>query len=230
MARKQTSLPGKSVRTSSHVMPGRSPAAARAAAVTRISSPPGGVLAELAGGVDLLAVDVVVADLEDPPVPDAAAQDDLLLGNPTLVERLACALHRDCAGDRGVGLAKQDEEAVGLELDQDAVVLLDDGEEEALLLEDDLQEMDDAEAGHLAGEADQIGEDDRPVLAEEVPDAAVDGVGVGAGQAALLDELPEARRAPFQGVFARHDRPAALHTTEAAVRESAAARGRPRAR
>ena len=52
----------------------------------------GGVLAELAGEVDLVTEHVVVADLEEPAEAEADAQDDLLGGGPARVDRVTRAL------------------------------------------------------------------------------------------------------------------------------------------
>ena len=52
--------------------------------------------------------------------------------------------------------------------------------------------MDDAELGDTPGEAGQIGENDGAVLAEQLPDAPVDRLPIGAGTAAFLDQGPQA--------------------------------------
>jgi hypothetical protein len=150
----------------------------------------GRVLAELARDVDLVAEDVLVAHLEDLAEPDATAEDDLLLGGASRVDALTHLLHRDRAANGLVRLLEQDQKAVGFDLDDDAVVLLDDGEKQPLLLEHDLQEVNDAEFGDLAREAGEVREDDGPLLAEQIPDTLVDRGDVGALFHALVDELP----------------------------------------
>jgi len=55
----------------------------------------------------------------------------------------------------------------------------------------DLQKMDDAELLDAAREARQIREHHCPAFAEQVPDALVDLLRVGAGLAALLDQRPQ---------------------------------------
>ncbi len=155
----------------------------------------GDVLAELAGEIDLVAKDVLVADLEDATVADADAQDHVLFVRAASIDSRTGALHGDGAGERACGLLEQDEEAVGLALDEDAIVGLDDREEELLLLVDHLEEVGDAERCDLTREAGEVGQHDRPVIAEQIPDPLIDGGDVGTDLRALLDQTPEAREA-----------------------------------
>ena len=149
----------------------------------------GGVFAELAGGVDFRAKDIVVADAEDGAVADANALQDVLLRGLAGVVELGGALHVDGALEGAGDGAEDDEHAVAFDLEKDAVVAVHAGGEDALGLIDDLEEVDDAELGDVAGEAGEIGEHDGPGLAKEIPDAGVQGGAVCAGGEALCEEF-----------------------------------------
>ena len=66
------------------------------------------------------------------------------------------------------------------------------------MLVDDLEKVEDAEALDLARESRQVGEHHRPVLAEQVPDSAIDLVDVGTRFRAFLDHAPQPRFAHLE--------------------------------
>ena len=82
-------------------------------------------------------------------------------------------------------VAKDHHVAVALDLQQDAVIGLDDWKQHLLRGIHHLQKVQDAEIGNVTGKAGQVREHDRPSLPKEVPDALVDGVSVGARLAAF---------------------------------------------
>jgi len=156
----------------------------------------GDVFAEFACGVYFGAEHVGVADSEDFAKAKADAEEDFFLVFLVGVVFFEGALHRDGAVHALGHVAENDEKAVAFDFQKDAVVILDDRDQEALGLVDRLQEMDDAEFRDVAGEAGKVGEHDAPVFAEKVPDALVYFFFIGAGLKSFFNQF-------FQAVFRR---------------------------
>ncbi len=136
---------------------------------------PRGVLAQLARGIHLPPEDIQVSDPEHLAVTDSDAEQDFRLRGPRPARILNRPLHGDRATYRRFGTPEDHDEGVRFDLDQNPVVGLKDRREKLLVLVDDLQEVQDPELLHLAGESGEIGEHHGPGLSEEVPDLPVEG-------------------------------------------------------
>lgn len=156
------------------------------------------LLAELARGVDLGSVDLLRANPQNATVTDANTQENLVFGRSLLVLFGAGTLHFDGAEDGFVGLSKCEQEAIGIGLHKNAVVVRENRREKATVVMNDLQEVNDAEGRRLPGETDEVGEHDGPLLTEEIPDALVDPANVYAGGATLFKKVPKAIETAFE--------------------------------
>ena len=105
-------------------------------------------------------------------------------------------MHFNGGADSTVDISENDEEAVAFGFEEDAVVIIDDGDEQALGFMDGLEEMDDAEFFDVSRKTREIGKHDTPFFAKEIPNAFVDGFFVRIGFEALLNEF-------FKAVFGR---------------------------
>src|SRR3954470_6730748 len=150
------------------------------------------VLAELRRGVHFGAEHIGVADAQHAPEAESDAEQHVLLRHARGVVADGRLLHLDRRADRLLHVAEDDEEAVAFDLQQDPVVLLDDGDEDPLRLVDRLEKVDDPELRDVAREAGEIGGHDAPLLTEEIPDALIDRLAIGRRFDARLDQLLDA--------------------------------------
>jgi hypothetical protein len=131
---------------------------------------------------------VFLRDPQHVAVADPEAEQHLVLGRASGVIALGHLLHLDRALERLVHVAEDDHQAVALHLQQEPAVPVDHRRMQLERFMDRLQEMDDAELGDAPRKTRQVRVHDRPALAEEIPDAPVDRLLVGAGPQPLLDQ------------------------------------------
>src|SRR3954447_3307838 len=108
------------------------------------------VLTELRRGVHFRAEHVRIADAQHASESESYAEQHVLLRYARGVVAHRRLLHLDRCADRLLHVAKDDEEAVAFDFQQDAVVLLDDRNQDSLRLVDRLEKMDDPEFGDVA--------------------------------------------------------------------------------
>ena len=112
-----------------------------------------GVLAQLACRVDLRPEHLVFANSQDVSIAQTDAQQYLFLGALALANPLTCVLHRNRAVQSRLGPPKECHYAVAFYLQKEAIVIVDDGSDQGVVLVDDLEKMNDAKVGYTSGEA-----------------------------------------------------------------------------
>ena len=105
-------------------------------------------------------------------------------------------------------IAENRQKGISFHFQHEAVVIIDDGNQEAFGFVDGLQKMDDAELHHTTRKTGEVGKHHAPVFAKQIPDALVDALLISARLQAFLYQARQALfgAAGIERVVAGHGR------------------------